>query len=80
MITTISFINYRKNKFWAFKQMAESHKYFVKNSNIIFYKLLGTGAGEGFSLVPDFSTYAVLAVWNDYEHAKKFIEKSDHSK
>ena len=80
MITTISFINYRKNKFWAFKQMAESHKYFVKNSNIIFYKLLGTGAGEGFSLVPDFSTYAVLAVWNDYENAKKFIERSDYSK
>ena len=80
MITTISFINYRKNKFWAFKQMAESHKYFVKNSNIIFYKLLGTGAGEGFSLVPDFSTYAVLAVWNYYENAKKFIERSDYSK
>ncbi len=59
--------------------MAESHKYFVKNSNIIFYKLLGTGAGEGFSLVPDFSTYAVLAVWNDYENAKTLtLEARDY--
>ena len=80
MITTISFINYKKNKFWAFKQMAEAHKFFSKNSNINFYKLLGTGAGEGFSLIPDFTTYAVLVVWNDDNYAYNFLENSEHSK
>ena len=52
MITTISFFKYNSNKFWAFRQMAESHKFFENNPKIIFYKLLGTGAGDGF-LWPD---------------------------
>jgi hypothetical protein len=30
-----------------------------------FFKFLGTGGGSGFSLYPDFSTYAFLGVWND---------------
>jgi hypothetical protein len=30
-----------------------------------FFKFLGTGGGSGFSLTPDFSTYAFLGVWND---------------
>jgi hypothetical protein len=30
-----------------------------------FFKFLGTGGGSGFSLSPDFSTYAFLGVWND---------------
>ena len=45
-----------------------------------FYKLLGTGAGAGFSLYPDFSTYAILCVWEKESYAKAFIENSDHSK
>ena len=28
-----------------------------------FFKFLGTGGGSGFSLQPDFSTYAFLGVW-----------------
>jgi len=77
MITTISFIKYSLNKFWAFKQMNESHKYFSNNKNIIFYKLLGTGAGNGF-LFPDLSTYAVLVVWNSKKNADEFLTKSAH--
>ena len=30
-----------------------------------FYKFLGTGGGQGFSLRPDFSTYAFLGVWKN---------------
>ena len=30
---------------------------------LTFYKFLGTGGGSGFSLWPDFSTYAFLGVW-----------------
>jgi len=33
---------------------------FLRNvSGLSFFKLLGTGAGQGFSLAPDFSTYAL---------------------
>ena len=58
--------------------MNESHKYFSNNKNIIFYKLLGTGAGNGF-LFPDLSTYAVLVVWNSKKNADEFLTKSAHS-
>lgn len=51
--------------------MNESHKYFSNNKNIIFYKLLGTGAGNGF-LFPDLSTYAVLVVWNSKKMLTNF--------
>ena len=74
MITTISFFKYSSNKFWAFTQMSEAHKYFNNNDNVKFYKLLGTGAGNGF-LVPDLSTYALLAVWNSKKNAEIFYKK-----
>ncbi|NVK03926.1 MAG: spheroidene monooxygenase [Flavobacteriia bacterium] len=32
---------------------------------LVFYKLLGSGAGNGFSIWPDFSTFVFLAVWED---------------
>jgi hypothetical protein len=38
---------------------------------LLFFKFLGTGGGKGFSLWPDFSTYAFMGVWehkNDYEN------------
>ena len=78
MITTISFFKYSSNKFWAFTQMSEAHKYFNNNDNVKFYKLLGTGAGNGF-LVPDLSTYALLAVWNSKKNAENFLQESEHS-
>ena len=54
--------------------MAESHKFFENNPKIIFYKLLGTGAGDGF-LWPDFSTYSILILWKKEEFANEFISK-----
>ncbi len=50
---------------------------FLKNvSGLHFFKLLGTGAGEGFSLFPDFSTYALLTVWEDSAGAALFYENN----
>lgn len=40
-----------------------------------FFKFLGTGGGEGFSLKPDFSTYAFLAVWEDLASYKACLDK-----
>tara|TARA_B100001094_G_scaffold201063_1_gene195060 strand:+ start:855 stop:1463 length:609 start_codon:yes stop_codon:yes gene_type:complete len=51
-----------------------------KTAGLSFFKLLGTGSGKGFSLYPDFSTYAILCVWEKESFAKVFIEKSNHSK
>ena len=39
-------------------------------------KQLGSGAGEGFSIWPDFSTYAWFAVWDSPEAAEDFFATS----
>lgn len=79
-MTTISFFKYKTNKYWAFTQMGNSHKIFNKTKGLLFFKLLGTGGGSGFSLYPDFSTYAVLCVWENELFAREFIHQSEHSK
>lgn len=65
----LSFFHFkdRRSRWWAFKQMQEAHPSLVKLEGLKFYKLLGSGAGEGFSLKPDFSTYALLQVWESKE-------------
>ena len=65
MVTTISFFKYKSNKFWAFKQMYLAFEVLNKVPGLNFFKLLGTGAGAGFSLYPDFGTYSILCVWKD---------------
>ena len=42
-----------------------------------FWKLCGSGTGEGFTPVPNTSVYAILAVWPDAETARHQIEMSD---
>lgn len=43
-----------------------------QTKGLMFYKFLGTGGGNGFSLRPDFSTYALLLVWESEEVATAF--------
>ena len=78
-MTTISFFKYKKNKYWAFTQMGLASSVLKNSPGILFFKLLGTGAGDGFSLFPDFSTYSILCVWDKESDALNFINKSDHS-
>jgi hypothetical protein len=56
---------FKQNKFWAFKQMGIAAGKLKSVEGLQFFKFLGTGGGSGFSLYPDFSTYAFLGVWND---------------
>ncbi|WKV12680.1 spheroidene monooxygenase [Marivirga harenae] len=48
-----------------------------KTDGCSFAKLLGTGSGFGFSLWPDFSTYALLMKWESPENAAHFFEHSE---
>ena len=38
-----------------------------------FHKLFGTGTGEGFTPVPNFGVYAVLATWPDLATARRAV-------
>jgi hypothetical protein len=70
-LTSITFFSFTKNKFWAFKQMGLAPFLLDNVKGLLFFKFLGTGGGKGFSLWPDFSTYAFMGVWehkNDYEN------------
>ena len=43
---------------------------------LTFYKLLVTGGKNGFSLIPDFNTYALVTCWNNKQQAELFINES----
>jgi len=74
-VVTISFFKYKslKDKWWAFKQMKKARQQLAGMESLNFHKLLGTGSGNGFSIWPDFSVYALLNVWNSYRAAQKAI-------
>lgn len=38
-----------------------------------FYKLMGSGKGDGFNPFPDWSVYALLQVWENEEAANRFF-------
>ena len=56
--------------------MQMGHFSLQKVQGLDFYKLLGTGGGDGYQWRPDFSTYAFLTVFADEIAANNFIEKS----
>lgn len=75
-VATISFFYYQgKEKWWAFRQMKEALPKLDKIQNLAFFKMLGSGGGNGFSILPDLSVYAVLCVWNSYEGAENTLGK-----
>ena len=78
MSVSISFFHFESNKFWAFKQMVKAKKYFLKNNNLSFFKMLGTGGKGGF-IYPDFNVYSLLCVWKRPELINEFINNSTHS-
>lgn len=57
--------------------MQFAHSYLAKQAGIKFYKLMGSGKGKGFNPFPDWSTYALLIVWENEKSANYFFEKSD---
>lgn len=48
----------------------------AKVSGCEFVKVLGTGSGFGFSLWPDFNTYALLLKWKTEFDTEAFFQKS----
>ena len=41
-----------------------------------FIKLLGTGSKDGFSVIPDFSSYVMITSWENDDFRKKFIDEN----
>lgn len=60
----VDFFQFTDNRYWAFKQMMLGPQEMAKSRGLLFFKFLGTGGGKGFSLRPDFGTYAIVTLWD----------------
>jgi spheroidene monooxygenase len=58
---------------WAFSQMLWARFALARMKEISFFKLFGSGTGEGFTPVPNLGVYAILAVWPDAETARRGV-------
>ena len=52
--------------------MGKNKKLMSNFDALTFYKFLGTGGKNGFSLIPDFNTYALVTCWKNREQAELF--------
>lgn len=77
--TIISFFKYSgiKNKWNALARMGRPA--IITKNNLTFFKPFGTGSGNGFSIIPDFSTYGFISVFSSEDEAKQFL-KNDNIK
>jgi len=69
---TLSFFRFDRlrDKLWAFAMMGGARLPMAKIPDIGFWKLCGSGTGEGFTPVPNTSVYAILACWPSEEIAQ----------
>ena len=74
--TLISFFKYAgiKNKWHALGRMGRPPIIIKDVYGLSFFKPLGTGSGNGFSIKPDFSTFGFVAVFESEEIARNFIK------
>jgi len=52
------------------------NKSVINFDGLKFVKLLGTGSKDGFSVIPDFSSYVMITSWENDDFRKKFIDEN----
>jgi spheroidene monooxygenase len=74
-IVTISFFRFERAvaRIWALGMMGAARLALPKVPGIGFWKLCGSGTGEGFTPLPNTAVYAILASWPDAATARKSI-------
>ncbi len=74
-IQTVSLSFYRfprvRDRIWAFAMMGLARPAIARLDGIGFWKLCGSGTGEGFTPMPDTAVYAILAVWDSAARARQ---------
>jgi spheroidene monooxygenase len=64
-------------RIWALGQMALARPALRRCPGIGFWKLMGSGTGEGFTPVPNTAVYAILATWPDESAARAAIDDAE---
>ena len=75
-VVSISFFRFQSlsAKLWAFSQMQFARRHLKALPGLEFFKLFGSGTGEGFTPIPNFGVYAILGVWPNEAQARAQIE------
>ncbi len=70
--TTITFFRFERwrDRAWALAMMGAARLAMARMADLQFWKLCGSGTGEGFTPVPNTAVYAVLCTWPDAETAR----------
>lgn len=77
-MVTVSFLKFPpKNRWYAIKQMGLAHSWLSQVEGCDFYKLMGSGAGKGFSIFPDFSVFCVLMKWENTNLMHSFFDQHE---
>jgi predicted alpha/beta hydrolase len=74
-ITTLTLFGYTRpaDQRWAFLQMGLARPALLFRRGLRFWKLLGCGQGNSFTLNVDWGRYALLAVWESLTDAEAFF-------
>ncbi|GAB3814209.1 hypothetical protein GCM10028895_07090 [Pontibacter rugosus] len=62
---------------WGLAQMGTSPPKLEKVPGLLFYKLLGSGQGKGFSIKPNFWRYGLMCTWESETAADSFFQESE---
>jgi spheroidene monooxygenase len=78
MIVTLSLHRHDTlaGKLWAFTQMGVARLALSRVPGLVHWKLMGTGAGEGFSTKPNFGVYTLMCVWRDEASARVALDSA----
>lgn len=63
------------SRLWALGMMGAARFSLPRIDGLQFWKLCGSGTGEGFTPIPNTSVYAILAVWPDLDRARSALAK-----
>lgn len=78
LIQTVSLSLFRFDRaaarLWVLSQMGAARLDFRAMPEARFWKLCGSGIGEGFTPIPNTAVWAILVVWDDEETARRNVE------
>lgn len=76
-LTTLTLFGIRKGHWrWGLAQMGTSGPKLDKVPGLLFFKLLGSGHGKGFSIKPNFMRYGLMCTWQTEANADAFLQNS----
>ena len=75
---SISFFRFRtiSARFWALGMMGAARFALARMDGLEFWKLCGSGTGEGFTPIPNTAVYAILATWTNEQTAREQVRHS----